>query len=914
MSTVWQYLLLALAFAPAYVILGQSMVVTTRGSGAVNFAAGAFAMVGGWVCEDLETHIPLALAVTLGIVAAALMGALTHILVMRSLARAQQLTRVIATLGVAIVGQTAIILVLGDQTEYPVQLFSQRNLSVFGASVSVSDVIMFVIAVALSGALWGLYRFTTFGRQTTAVAEDQRTAAARGISPDMIGLANWTLAGALAGVAGVLVTPVIGLSSSTLPLLLVPALAAGLLGNFSSFWLTLLGGTIVGVGESELTRYSIGTGWPESFGFLVIAVVLVFRSGSLPERGAIQARLPAIGLGRIRPRLVVPALVVACIVAGVLPGSGPGAVQTTAATAIVLLSIVVVTGYAGQISLAQLGLAGFGALVASRASQDWGLTFWLCLPIGVLATLPLSVLVGLPALRARGVNLAIVTLGLGLVIQDVVLSDPTYTGGLSGVTVGAPTIFGFNLDPEAHPGRYAVLCILILAVCAVAVANLRRGRVGRQLIAVRGNERAAAALGISLTATKLYAFAVAAAVAAVGGVLLAFSTSNVLFSQFNTSDSITLLGFVVVGGIGFVGGSIVGGIAAAGGLATWIFGELFPGPNVSNWIALAGGVGVLMTIIQAPDGIAADMIMRSGRLIARFRRSPAAPDEVSATDGGSVTHARVERSPDCLLTVDAVGLRFGGVVALADVSFTVRSGEVMGLVGPNGAGKTTMIDAISGISRGYTGSVTLNERSLDRAGAARRSRLGIGRSFQSIELFEDLSVEENLRVASDKPRPHDYLRDLVLPKRPPLSGPAAAAVQEFGLADVLDRKPSELPYGQRRLVGIARAVAATPAVLLLDEPAAGLDDGESAELAHLLKRLAREWNFAVLLVEHNMDLVMAACDRITALDFGRVIAAGAADAVRSDPAFINAYVGAGAPADRDQANGAFASPHGASTI
>jgi sulfate-transporting ATPase len=620
MSTVWQYLLLALAFAPAYVILGQSMVVTTRGSGAVNFAAGAFAMVGGWVCQDLEGHIPLALAVALGIAAAALMGGLTHALVMRRLARAQQLTRVIATLGVAIVGQTAIILLLGDQTEYPVQLFSQRNLSVFGASVSVSDVIMFAVATGLSGGLWGLYRFTTFGRQTTAVAEDQRTAAARGISPDAIGLANWTLAGALAGVAGVLVTPVIGLSSSTLPLLLVPALAAGLLGNFSSFWLTLLGGSIVGIGESELTRYSIGTGWPESFGFLVIAVVLVFRSGSLPERGAIQARLPAIGLGRIRPRLVLPALVVACVVAGLLPGSGPGAVQTTAATAVVLLSIVVVTGYAGQISLAQLGLAGFGALVAARASQDWGVSFWLCLVIGVGATLPLSVLVGLPALRARGVNLAIVTLGLGLVIQDVVLSDPNYTGGLAGVTVGAPTIFGFSLDPELHPGRYAVLCILILAVCAAAVANLRRGRVGRQLIAVRGNERAAAALGISLTATKLYAFAVAAAVAAVGGVLLAFSTSNVLFSQFNTSASITLLGFVVVGGIGYVGGSIVGGVAAAGGIASWIFGELFPGPNVSNWIALAGGVGVLVTIIQAPDGIAADMIMRAGLVLARLRR------------------------------------------------------------------------------------------------------------------------------------------------------------------------------------------------------------------------------------------------------------------------------------------------------
>jgi sulfate-transporting ATPase len=253
----------------------------------------------------------------------------------------------------------------------------------------------------------------------------------------------------------------------------------------------------------------------------------------------------------------------------------------------------------------------------------------------------------------------------------------------------------------------------------------------------------------------------------------------------------------------------------------------------------------------------------------------------------------VEREPVTakVLSVEHVRVRFGGVVAVEDVSLQVRPGEVLGLIGPNGAGKTTLIDVITGFTRQQGGQVMLADQAVDRWSPRRRARGGLARSFQSLELFEDMTVRDNLRTASDRRDPVAYITDLVWPHNPPLPGTAVAAVREFGLEDDLDRKPSELPYGRRRLVGIARAVATRPSVLLLDEPAAGLDESETRELSELLIRLAKEWGLGVLLVEHDVALVMSVCDRIVALDFGQVIAEGTPDDIRGDQAVIAAYLG-----------------------
>ncbi len=230
-------------------------------------------------------------------------------------------------------------------------------------------------------------------------------------------------------------------------------------------------------------------------------------------------------------------------------------------------------------------------------------------------------------------------------------------------------------------------------------------------------------------------------------------------------------------------------------------------------------------------------------------------------------------------------------MAVNFVSMNVDEGEILGLIGPNGAGKTTVIDAVTGFVRPKTGSITLGGDRIEQMGAASRAGAGLRRSFQSLELFEDISVAENLQAGADAGGWVTWLTDLVRPGRHPLPGTAEAAVVEFGLEEHLDRLPTELSYGQRRLVGIARAVASGPSILLLDEPASGLDDTESRELARLIRRLADEWGMGVLLVEHDVDMVLSTCDQVVVVDFGRVIASGTPSEVRADPAVLAAYLG-----------------------
>jgi sulfate-transporting ATPase len=236
-------------------------------------------------------------------------------------------------------------------------------------------------------------------------------------------------------------------------------------------------------------------------------------------------------------------------------------------------------------------------------------------------------------------------------------------------------------------------------------------------------------------------------------------------------------------------------------------------------------------------------------------------------------------------------VRFGGVTALDGVSLTVTPGEVVGLIGPNGAGKTTLIDAVSGLTPLADGTIALSGRRIDGWSPRQRAQAGIGRSFQSLELFEEMTVRDNLRAACDPRDSRAYLVDLVHPRDPDLPPAALAAIDVFELADDLDRFPGELSYGARRMVGIARAVAGEPSVLLLDEPAAGLNERETRELGELVQRLAREWGLGILLVEHDVGLVMSICDRVVALDLGTLLATGAPDAVRRHPAVVASYLG-----------------------
>jgi sulfate-transporting ATPase len=422
------------------------------------------------------------------------------------------------------------------------------------------------------------------------------------------------------------------------------------------------------------------------------------------------------------------------------------------------------------------------------------------------------------------------------------------------------------------------------------VANLRRSRAGRRLIAVRTNERAAAALGVSVVGAKVYAFAVAAAIAGLGGALIGFSGYSVTFGSYGPLASILAVGYAVIGGVGFVVGPLFGSILVPGGVGS-LLDHLWAG--LDDYLTLIGGAILILILVKDSDGMAATQAKRFSQLTARLaspwrarrpRSAPAARTPLDAETAGRKVRPAV-------LEVRGLTVRFGGVTAVRDATLRVSTGQVTGLIGPNGAGKTTLVDAVTGFVRPASGEVRLDGAAIQHWPAHKRTRAGVSRSYQSLELFEDLTVAENLLAASDGRDRLGYLSGPLRPGRAVLSPAAVAAVREFGLEQDLDKRPSELPYGRRSMLAIARAVAVESSILLLDEPAAGLDEAEAAELASLVRRLVDGWGIGILLIEHDMSFVMSVCDEVVVLEFGSVIARGDPAAIQADPVVRAAYLG-----------------------
>jgi sulfate-transporting ATPase len=914
MSDVFRFLLLGIGSGALDALLSLGVVLVYRGSGVVNFAAGAFALFGGSVYYEAQGALGDVGAIIVAIVATALLGLLVQVLIMGPMRHSSPLARVVATLAIVTVIQQGAVLKYGTQTIFVTGILPTGAVHLFGVVVGENYLYIMAIVAVLLILLSLAYTRTRFGLLTKAVAENEMIPASQGSSPALIAAGNWALGGALAGLAGALLVPISGLDNQVLPLAIVPVLAAALVGGFNSFWLTVGGSLLIGVLQSETNRYVTTPGWSDAIPFIVIVVFLTVRGRSLPLRSHLAERLPRLGAGQLSIGKILTALVLVGISLAFFGANWSAAVTNSAVFAILCLSLVVVTGLCGQLSLAQFALAGVGALVSGRLAAVYHLPFLLAFGIALVVAVPVGLLVALPAVRVRGINLAVLTMGLGVAVTSVLLNNPNYTGGpITGTVVSPPTIFGLSVNSVTYPARYAWVCLIAATISAIMISNVRRGRSGRRMIAVRDNERAAASLGVSVVGAKLYAFSLAAALAAASGVLLAFQYTQVTFDGYSVFASINLLLTSVLGGIGHILGAIVGGGASVGGVAQDVINLFIP---TSSWYLFVAAAIVLVNLVFMPDGLATGMARQAamaGNLAARIvppriRKGAAsalerfAPGRISrerhapdnAGSGGKRPARRlpIRSGGEGILALSGITVQFGGVTALRNVSCQVRPGEVVGLIGPNGAGKTTLVDVATGYVRATQGSVTLAKTDITRWPAMKRSRLGLTRSFQSLELFEDLSVADNLRVASDRRDRLAYLSDLLRPGRPPFSDVMRAVIDEFELAGVLRQSPEVLPYAQRHLVAIARAVAASPAILLLDEPGAGLDQVSIRELGRLIRRLASEWGMGVLLIEHNVPLVLDTCDRIVVLDFGQVIAEGTPEMIRNNEAVIAAYLGA----------------------
>jgi branched-chain amino acid transport system ATP-binding protein len=539
------------------------------------------------------------------------------------------------------------------------------------------------------------------------------------------------------------------------------------------------------------------------------------------------------------------------------PGYYAYLLGTLATTALVGVGLNVLLGLAGEVSLGQCGFVALGAYGVAILTTKAGLNFWEALPLAVLLVGAISAALSIPALRLTGPYLAMVTIAFGFIVESVSIEWRDLTGGSSGL-VGIPAPF--------TTGGTALLACVFCALALVGFAASVRSPLGLAMQATASAPSAAKSIGINPLPVRTVAFVAAAVTAGLAGGLQAALTGFIAPSSFPFSQSILFLLAVVVGGAGRTLGPLIGSAVVV------VLPELLSG--LAEYRLLVFGAGLLIVLWLAPGGIA-------GALDHLTRRKNGASDLSPDLD---LALAHIAKSGGHL-KVEGVRVAFGGVVAVSGVDLDARSGRITSVIGPNGAGKTTLLNLISAFQPPDAGAVSVDGRDITAKPAYDAARAGLARTFQTAQPFANLSVLDNVRLG--------LLRGAWRGEAEPALARALLALTGFAGAD--DRPAATLPHVDRRLIEIARALATAPDVLLLDEPAAGLDEADTEKLGALLQRLARA-GLAIVLIEHDMTLVMSISHEIVVLDAGRRIAKGPPAAVRYDPLVKAAYLGGPATA------------------
>ncbi len=549
------------------------------------------------------------------------------------------------------------------------------------------------------------------------------------------------------------------------------------------------------------------------------------------------------------------------ILVGVIDSFLENMLVTIGINIILAVGLNLVIGFAGQFSLGHAGFMAVGAyataIIISKTPTAGA--FYVSIIVGVVIAIVAALVVGIPTLRLRGDYLAIATMGAAEIIR-IVINNLKITNGPSGM---------FNIPQFATwPVVYIMIC-----VTTIIIVNFIHSRGGRAAMAVREDEIAAESMGINVFKWKLAAFVLGAATAAVAGSMQASYLQTIAPSNFNIMESIAILIIVVLGGVGSVTGSFVAAIIL--GIVDTAL------QNFGALRMVIYAVVLILIMIFKPSGIMGTWELSFKRLFTKKNE-----------DGGQVMST--------LLKVEDLVKNFGGLTAVSDVTMQLNDDELVALIGPNGAGKTTLFNLLTGVIVPSSGSITFRGPNgtipLNGKKAYKIANLGMARTFQNIRLFKELSVLDNVLIAMTAHYKEGFVQSVFrLPKfyrtEAQIRQEAIELLKIFDLQDDVDKLAKNLPYGIQRRLEIVRGLAMKPKVLFLDEPAAGMNPEETADLTRLIRQIQREFHITVLLIEHDMSLVMNLAERIYVLDHGSLLAEGTPAQIQQNPAVIKAYLG-----------------------
>ena len=915
MSNLPAVVLLGVASGLQAGLLAVGLVLIFRANRFINFAQGQMGSVASAFLAVVvfRFDVPYWVALPGALVLGGATGAAVERLLGWRLFDKSRLVLLVATIGIS---QLILLLVLGgplkaDATRlatdgYP-QPFDLRW-SVGSAVVTSSQVLTIVVAPLIAIALYLYLARTRTGRAIRGAASNPDAARLAGISVRRVSLVVWVLAGVVSSVAAVLYAPTqpaIGFNDSG-PGLLLRGLAAALLAGMFDFRIAMLAGVVVGILEQATVFYTDIPGLTDLVLALALAAGLLLRrrvlarethhddrlvaersAPPLPER--VKDMLAVRHAGRLGWLVLFAVIALAPLFTGLRTQERAVFLVFMVAYAMVGMALVLLTGWGGQVSLGQFAFLGVGAYTATLTD---GLGIPVMLLCAGLAAAGTSAAVGAVAVRFRGLFMGVVTLAFAFAARSWLFRQGIFTDDASAiVSIRRPHLFGTEITTvrAVYP-----IAVAVLGLTALSLRSVRRSSVGRAIVASRDNPALAASYGLPPVAARLAALGIAGFVTGMAGGLWAMAAGSWSFTAFEPSMSFVLLAAAIVGGLGTLHGPWLGTIA----VFAWPY--LVPNANTLTVRSFTSGALLLVTLLFFPGGLAS--------LLENVRRWFV---DLLATNAAEPFRKRDGADP---LVVEDVTVRFGGITAVDGVDVVVGPGEIVGLIGSNGAGKSTLLDVISGHIDAAEGRITVSGQDVTDLGPEYRPHLGLSRTFQDARLFPGLTVLETVMAAADSKARGGAVSAMVgspwlrLSEREKRAR-ASAHLQEFGLADREDSLVSELSTGMRRVCDLAAVVMSEPALVLLDEPTAGLAQREVERFAPLLRRVHDRYGASMLVVEHDMPLLMSLCDRIYCLESGRVIAEGTPAEVRADPRVVASYLGADAAAiDRSGDGGAGAVP------